>query len=652
MAGPEVMDSAEVGRGPAGGTTTVFLSYSRADEKRARPIIDHLERAGYCVWWDGLLGGGERFARATAEALERAQAVVVLWSRTSVESHWVHDEAAHARDLGRLVPLSLDGSQPPLGFRQFQVIDVSRARRDGPEIRQLIEAVAALHALAPAQRTPRPAAAEPLKMGRRAVLVGAGATVAVAGAGAMAWKSGLIGAPAAKANTVVVLPFANMSGDPRQAYFVDGLCAEVRAALTRNAALRVVGQASSNLFKDRTDDAVAIARKLGVAFLLDGNVRLATDRVRIVAELIDGATGFSKWSETFDRPLDDIFAVQSEIAAKVTTALTSEVAKAEDHARTGGTENVTAFDDYLRGKAAFALAAGPETDREALMWFEDAIAADPKFAAAQAARARTLVAIANLFSQGPERRALFENAIAAARVAVHLAPDLAEAQAALALALISGRLDLKAARAPSERSYQLGQGDAEVTARFALYSVEVGRFTEAETAIQQAETLDPLNPRIFWNAAFIRYAAHRYPEARGMWVRALALTPNMINTHGNIGNCFVLEGQLAAAEAEFQLEKNASLRLPGLATVARRRGDPVKAKALFNQLVTERGDNALYQQAQILAQWGEVDRAISALTKARAAGDPGLFMAGVDPLLDPLRKDPRFSGLLRDLGFV
>jgi TolB-like protein/tetratricopeptide (TPR) repeat protein len=646
-----VTDDAEAGGGPAVAPTTVFMSYSRADEKRARPIIDHLERAGYSVWWDGLLAGGERFARSTADALERAQAVVVLWSRTSIESHWVHDEAAHARDRKRLVPLSLDGSQPPLGFRQFQVIDVSRARRDGPEMRQLVEAVAALHAMEPEQRTPRPMAAGRPGMGRRAMLIGAGATVAVAGAAAIAWKAGLILAPAAKANTIAVLPFANMSGDPGQAYFADGLCAEIRAALARNAALRVVGQASSNVFRNRTDDAKTIARKLGVAFLLDGNVRRAPGRVRIVAELIDGATGFSTWSQTFDRPLDDIFAVQSEIGGKVTSALTREVAKAEDHARTGGTDNVDAYDAYLRGKAAFALDAGPETDHEALMRFDEAIAADPKFAAAHAARARTLVAIANQFSQGPGRRALFESAIASARLAVQLAPDLAEAQAALALALISGHLDLKAARAPSERSYQLGQGDAEVTARFAMYSVEVGRFAQAQVAIQQAETLDPLNPRTFWNAAFVQYAGHHYPEARALWGRAVALDPKIINTHGYIGNCLMLEGQPAAAEAEYQREPNPSSRLPGLAIVARRRGDAAKAQALFDQLVAQRGDNALYQQGLILAQWGEVDRAVATLVKARAAGDPGLFMAGVDPLLDPLRKNPRFSGLLHDLGF-
>jgi TolB-like protein/tetratricopeptide (TPR) repeat protein len=642
--------------------TTVFLSYSRADEKRARPIIEALERAGYAVWWDGLLGGGDRFARATAEALERARAVVVLWSKTSIDSHWVHDEATAGRDASRLVPLSLDGSMAPLGFRQFQVIDVSHARRDGPEIRQLLEAVAALHDAPPMHRTARAATSDETPLvRRRGLILGGAALVAVGAAAAVAWRTGLVGGPAAPANTVAVLPFANLSGDAGQRYFADGLAAEIRSTLARNAALRVMGQTSSNAFRTRTEDAKSIARLLGVAFLLDGNVRLAPGRVRVDAELIDGRTGFSRWAQTFDRTLDDIFTVQSEIAGAVTAALTRAVARPAAALHTGATANVAAFDAYLRGKAAYALAAGPDTDREALAHFDEAIAADPRFAAAHAGRGRTLAALANEQGQkAADRGTTYDEAIEAARRAVALGPDLADAHSALGFILV-GRLDVRGARAPYERSYQLGQGDADVLSRYGLYCGQTGRFEAAETALQHARELDPLNPRAFYNSGYIEFASHRFAEALPLFQKALELNPKMSAAHGYVGYSLLLLGRADEAEAAFRLELKPDplskrgdplTSLPGLAMVAKRAGHSAEAEARFADLVRESGDNGLYQQAQVLAQWGDVERALDTLQRARKAGDPGLFLAGQDPLLDPLRKDPRFSRLLGELGFV
>lgn len=632
--------------------STVFVSYSRTDDRRARPIIETLEQAGYAVWWDGVLGGGERFARTTAEALERARAVVVLWSKTSVESHWVHDEATVGRDRDRLVPLSLDGVPPPLGFRQFQVIDASRPVRGGPGMRQMLEAVAALHDSTTSERTLRPLTASPPSVGRRAVLFAAGGVLAVGAAGFGLWRAGVFGPPQPPANTVAVLPFANVGADGGQAYFADGLAAEIRATLARNAVLHVMGQTSSNVFKNRSEDAQTIARRLGVAYLLDGNVRLAPGRARVEAELIDGRTGFSRWSQSYDRALDDIFTVQSEIAAAVTAALTREVARPTQTLKTGATSNVAAFDAFLRGKAAYALAGGADTDRQALADFEEAIAADARFAAAHAGRARTLAALANGYAQGgAQRQAMYDQAIAAARQAVALGPDLAEAHSALGFILVSGRLDIRGARAPYERSYQLGQGDPDVLSRYAMFIGQTGHLDVADTAIGRANTLDPLNPRSFYNKGYLRFAAHRFSEAIPPLEKALSLNPKMSSAHGYIGYCLLLQGQVAEAEAALRAEPDLLTRLVGLAIVAKRAGRMDEAQAAFDQIVRERGDNGLYQQAQVRAQWGDIDGAVSALARARASGDPGLILAGQDPLIDPVRKTPAFLSLIRGLGF-
>ena len=629
--------------------TTVFFSYSHEDQKQARPIIQILQRAGYAVWWDGLLAGGERFSQTTAAALASARAIVVLWSKSSVQSHWVHDEATEGRDRHCLVPLSLDGTMPPLGFRQFQTINLSRASRHaaGLEMRQLIDAVAALHERPPPASPP---ISPVIKIGRRSAIV-AGIAAAGLGAAAIGWRAALFGTREAPANTVAVLPFANISGSSTQDYFADGLSAELRAALARNAVLHVVGQASSNVFKSRHEDAATIARKLRVAFLLDGNVRLATNHVRVSAELIQGKSGFTRWSQVFDRTIDDIFAVQTEIAAAVTAALTREVTRTTLVNQAGGTTNVAAFDAYLRGRTEFAQAAGSDTDHSALAHFEEAIAYDPKFGAAYAARARTLIAIANQLAAGDKRQLLCDEAIAAAKQSVVLAPDLADAYSALAYALVSGRLDIQGARAPYDRSYALGRGDPEVLGRYALYCAHCGRLQDAEAAIDLARDLDPLNPRTYWDIGSIQFLAHHYVDAISSMDRALALNPRMTNVNGYRGYCFLMLRKLDDAEAAFHKETSPLSRLPGLAIVSKRRGREPQARGAFAQLVRDLGDNGLYQQAEVLAQWNDENGAIAALKQAWAKRDPGLFLAGQDPLLDPIRTNSDFQGLLHDLGF-
>jgi TolB-like protein/tetratricopeptide (TPR) repeat protein len=488
-----------------------------------------------------------------------------------------------------------------------------------------------------------------MTIGRRPVILGSAVVVGF-GAIAAGWRAGLFGEDPSLANSVAVLPFANVSGSAAQDYFAEGLSAEVRAALARNTLLRVVGQVSSNVFKSSSEDAETIARKLDVAFLLDGNVRLAANHVRVSAELIQGETGFSRWAQTFDRAIDDIFAVQSEIADAVTAAITREVATTAPVTQAGGTANVAAFDAYLRGRADFALAAGPDTDRSAFAHFEEAIAYDPKFGAAHAARSRTLVAIANQQAAGGERQLLYDQAIAAAKQSIVLAPDLADAQSALAFALVSGRLDFRGARTPYERSYALGRGDPDVLGRYALYCAQTGRLRDAQAAIQQARTLDPLNPRTYLDIGFIQFFARNFGDAISAMDRVLALRPQMANVNGYRGYCFLLMGRLDEAAQAFQRETSPITRLPGLAMVAKRRGDEVGARQAFARQVAELGNNGLYQQAEVLAQWGDDKGAIAALNLARTNHDPGLFMAGEDPLLDGIRAKPDFLKLLRDLG--
>jgi TolB-like protein/Tfp pilus assembly protein PilF len=653
--GAATMTIADEPLGSNGQPTTVFVSYSRADRARAIPVIEALEAAGFSVWWDGLLEGGERFSRTTEAALEGARAVVVIWSKTSASSHWVHDEATRGRDLGRLVPLSIDGTRPPLGFGQFQTLDIpASGRAAAAGLEALVRAVAALHGDAAAIRGPVAVAPDRRIRIDRRTLIGGG-TMLAAGAAAAGWWSGIFGAAPAGANSVAVLPFDNLSGDPDKTYFSDGLAAEVRAELARNPLLQVAAQTSSNRFRDSQDDARKIANLLKVTFLLDGNVRRSGDSMRISAELIEGRTGFSRWSQTFDRPAANIFAVQEEIAQSVTSALAAQMS-GPDAGGTGkdlaGTTNLVAYDAYLRGRDLFDRAADETGDLAALDAFDRAIAADPDYALAHAARARSLTVIGNQYDQGSKRRARYSAAIQAAERAVSLRPDSADAQSALGFALFNGQIDAKAAREPYERSFQLGRGDADVLSRYALYSARCGRFDVARAAIARAAQLDPLNARTFRLIGEVEYSARRYAQSIPPVERALALNPKLSVAHAAIGASRLMLGQVDAARAEFALEPSSLFRLTGLAIIDRRQGRTAEAEKSLHALVEEHGDNSLYQQAQIYAQWSRGADAIAALLRALAQGDAGLVYVRNDPLIDPLRSDARFIQLLGRLGFA
>jgi TolB-like protein/Flp pilus assembly protein TadD len=635
----------------------VFLSYARADQPRAAKLAKALEGADLDVWWDTLIEGGAVFSRRIEAALDGSDAVIVLWSKASIGSDWVLDEAARGRDLRKLVPVSLDGTEPPLGFRQYHAISLQHwnGRPDAEPIAQVLRAVAsgARHG-APEDRPP---SARP-RISRRAAIAG-GAAALVAGAGGVfAWRSLRHPARAPTANTVAVLPFDNMSGDPEQAYFADGLSEELRATLALNPGLLVMAQSSSAQFRERKADAISIAGQLGVAHLLEGTVRRSGNTVRVTADLINGATGFSDWSKKFERELKDIFSVQSEIAGTVADEIAARVspgrAPAPGKAATttaGGTADVAAYDLYLQGRALYDASVDEASERAAVAKFDAALAVDAGYAAAHAARARSLTAIANQYGRMGELSGLYDEAIAAARRAIELAPDLADAHSTLGYTLFQGRLDARAAREPFELSRRLGGGEATVLARYAQFSARTGRRREAGESIERALRLDPLNPLVRRAAGTIAYAAREYDAAITQLRKALQMNARMSQAHAAIGDSLQLLGRLPEAEAEYAAEPVPDLRLAGLAIVEHRRDRQPRSEAAFAELVASEGDRVLYQQAQVLSQWGRLDDALERLDRAFQAGDSGLIYARNDPFLDPLRGTRRFAELLSSLGF-
>ena len=650
-----------------GGPPSVFVSYSRGDLDRARPVIALLEGAGFDVWWDGRLEGGENYLATTETALETAGCVVVLWSQTSVASHWVRDEAQRGRERGCLVPLSLDGTMAPLGFRQFQLLDIAgwsgdpaadEAARILVAVRNMSGEAGASAAASPmpvaaAMRASTPAGGGPA-LSRRALMIG-GAGMAGAAALAAGWATGLFAPSAAGAVSMVVLPFANLTGDDTKAWFSNGLSNELRSVLVRNPRLRVAAPTSSSAIAG--EDEFAIGRKLGVEHILRGSVQRDEATVRVSAELVKIEGGTVLWANTYDRATGDVFALQTEIAETVATSLVAQVATSEEVENSiaaqqgvGGTQNILAYEAFLRGQALADLSAGVESDRSALAQFDAALAADPDYAAAHAMRATMLSAIANAASDSAEIASLFASAITAAERAIALEDRLPQGHLALGFALNNGQLNRAAAAPHYQAAERLAPGDADALRAVAMFQAYGSEPGVAKEMIERLLPLDPLNARAFRTAGYIALLAHDYDGVIRYVQRALELNPSLASAHFAMANALLMQGDAAAALAAAKAEPVPIFSLTATAIAAHKLGDAAGAQEALARMISEYGDASLYQQAQVRAQLGEKAEALMLLERAFAARDPGVLFTRNDPLLDPLHREPAFENLLLRLS--
>ena len=646
----------------------VFISYKTEDRARVKPLVDALEAAGVTVWWDLYIHGGAAWREVVQENLEAAACVVVVWSTLSAgpAGRFVQDEAARADRRGVYLPVSIDPVEPPLGFGQVQVLSLDGWRGARTD-RRFLDVLDAVRALTEGGPNPRPkaraGAARLSALGRPWRALGVLALVLILAAAGLAVVKGrtrlcramhlpCAGAPAAAHNSIAVLPFANLSGDTSQDYFSDGLSEELLSALARIDKLQVAARTSAFKFRGGKDDSAAIGAKLGVAYILDGSVRRDGKVVRVSAELVDARSGFEKWSQTYDRNLDDILQVQGSIAQSVADALTVKLLGGDVAALSrGGASNAEAYDAYLKGRRLFDQGGQEANYRQALAQFEQALSLDANFAAAEAARSRSLQAIANQFASGPALRQTYAAALASAKRAVGLSPDLAEAQIALGGALQNGALDFRGARQAYARAMASGAGNADVLQRVGLFNCRDGDTDAGLAALRRAVELDQLNPRAYKSLGFGLLAARRYPESIAAMRQALELSPNTDGAHATIGDALLAQGDVAGARREYDLEPAGWRKWTSLAIILRKQGDAAGAEQAFKALMATGEDASAFQQAEVFAQWGQSERALAALDKAFRTGDSGLVELKTDPLMDPLRQTPGFDDRLRRARF-
>lgn len=391
----------------------VFISYARADRTKIQKLAAALEAHGLTVWWDREILGGAEFAKDIERELNGARVAIVAWSAQSNESPWVRDEASRAQRQGKLVPVRLDQAEAPIGFGQFQVIDLSRWRGDrkAAAFTDLMRALGPrLSGAAPAARV-EPERAWITRLLRPAPLVIA-AVVLASGILALTLRSpgdreaANTAAPvpaqpesagiADKSPTpeleidpasIAVLPFADLSPEGDQQYFSDGITEEILNVLSKVEGLKVASRTSSFRFRQAEAGAPAIAKDLRVRHLLEGSVRKAGDTVRITAQLIDAESDRHLWSEVYDRPLtaENAFAIQEDIAGSVVRELSAKIGDGADPSASVSIQadaaNFEAYELYLKGRSLFAQ-RGANNLEAAARDLEKATALDPGFARA------------------------------------------------------------------------------------------------------------------------------------------------------------------------------------------------------------------------------------------------------------------------------
>ncbi|MGN6058057.1 MAG: TIR domain-containing protein [Sphingomicrobium sp.] len=625
----------------------VFVSYKAEDRSRVAPLVQALEADGLSVWWDTQIAAGSEWRQDIQEELDQARCVIVVWSKRSVgpEGRFVRDEANRAQRRGTYLPIRIDDVEPPLGFGELHAMSIERwkgSRKDG-RYRKLLQAVRAIiagkapHAIVPDEAS---------GVSRRgAILTGGAAAVAVAAAGGWAL---LKPSPAKAVNTIAVLPFANLSGDPHQDYFSDGIAEELRSALARLPDLQVAGRISSEAV--RNEDATTAARRLHVRHILTGSVRRGPGMVRISSQLVDGRSGLEQWSASYDRPEGNVLAIQTDIAENVVSALSVELGRVGVQALTaGGTSDAEAHDLFLRAVRQAQNDDSETSLRQANALLEAAIAKDPRFARAFAAKSRNLSYLADVGRSPEETQRGYAAAVASAQRAVSLAPRLPESYGALADALY-GQRKISAAMRAIQAGASFGPNDLQLLQAAVIAFVAGGQTRRAIGYGERMVEIDPLNPLSHRRLYYALFYDRQYDAAIAEAQRTLKLAPALWLPQYFIALCLIMKSNPQEAQRYLDLlPADLTVRLAGEAIVAGKLGDRSRSDQKLDQLRSVYGDAASYQFAQAYAQRGEPDKAFAALQRGIEVNDPGLNTLRVDPLFDPIRADPRFKALLKQL---
>ncbi|MDE2090537.1 MAG: TIR domain-containing protein [Gammaproteobacteria bacterium] len=577
----------------------VFVSYARADKARVAPLVAAIEAKGWTVWWDPEISPGQEFDDQIDAEIEAAKAVLVVWTPVSVVSRWVRGEAREAAERNILVPVRFDQARLPMDVRAIHTTDLNGWNEDpaSPPAQEFLRALAAMIA--------RSQAAQSAKAGS--------ATSASPTSSA---------AEEAKRFAICVLPFANMSGDPEQEYFSDGITEDIITDLSKVSALAIASSNSAFLYKGKHIDIQKVVRELKVSHVLEGSVRKAGGRVRINAQLIEGASNNHVWAERYDRDASDIFAIQDEISQAIVKALKLRLLPEEKKAiERRGTNSVEAHDLYLMARQIYVTnqEADERASKAIVHLCARATEIDRNYAQAWALMAigfRTL----HVLGVGSD------DGMAAAEKALALNPDLAEAHAVKAsILLMKGRTDTAA----------------------------------DEVAI--ALKLDPESYEVNRAAGRLNYQLHRYEDAIRLFEKAADLidadlhSASMLISSYNALNDAVgvhraAELAFKRAEAILTHDQHNSGVIAYSAYALAALGESERAKVRMNraQLIDPDNWNMRYAFACALSVYLKDKEAALEMLKSVYATITDAFLpyANADPDFELLHDDPRYQAMV------
>jgi TolB-like protein/DNA-binding winged helix-turn-helix (wHTH) protein/Tfp pilus assembly protein PilF len=539
------------------------------------------------------------------------------------------------RFVGRvepLVPLALgSGDHRSLASVPPEAVTVSSSR---------------IHILASAQKAP-PIAEQKLDAKTSWKLILVALLVLVVIGAAVLKRGGTSHSPGPITPSIAVLPFVDTSPGKTQEYFSDGLAEELLNELAKTPGLRVAARTSSFQFKGKDADLRSIGQKLNVGTVLEGSVNTDGNRVRIAAQLISVDNGFQLWSDSYERNLNDVFAMQDEIARAVAAELKVKLLNGSAPAAVPRSTNPEAYSDYLQGRFFYERRTQSDLER-ATSYFEQSIKLDPGYARAWSGLAWARMSQADSaygvsFDQG------YRLARAAAERALQLDPSLAEAHAAIGRIKRTHDWDWAGAEAAFQRAIALEPQNATALMGASSLAASLGRFDDAVALGRRAVESDPLSVVAHIALGMRTYYAGRYDLAKASFQKALELNPGDPDAHYLLSLVYLAEGKPQPALTEVQQQPPGAGLYVGEALAYTALGRRPEADGALQILVSNYPNEAAYQIAEVYAVRGEMDRAFEWLELARTQRDAGLSAMMGDPLLKNLHPDPRYAPFLKKM---
>ena len=659
---------------PAG---AVFISYASEDLAAAERIAAALGTTGIEVWFDkSELRGGDAWDRQIREQIHDCRLFIPVISANSErrDEGYFRREWALAADRTRdmahkrafIVPVVIDGTAERGASVPEKFHELQWTRLPGGETsNEFVERIGRLLSLQTSNAAdgPRPTPgytpAVPTVASRTAgrwrwgaILVAAAAIFALAYFGLDRWVLSGHALSDAGLKSVAVLPLKNESGDPSQQYFSDGISEDLITALSQVPGLKVIGRASSFHFRDSTDDSRTIGEKLGVAHLIEGSVRRAGDTVRVSAELVNTSDGSTQWSEWYDRPYKDLFALQDEITHAVAGALRTKLVPgghAEVQSERPPSGSLEAYNAFLQGQ--FYDARDTEADyRKAIESYTRATELDPRYALAWSELSRTSTGLANEFLGGAPAQEAYAQGRTAADRALTLSPELAAAHVARGWLLVSADFDWRGAEAEYRHALELAPNDG--WAKFHLGN-QLAMFGEVEQAIEltrQALATEPLKAN--WYVWLARYLSglNRLDEAERAIRRAIELQPGASGFYWYLTIIEVQRGNAQAALAAGRQEPQGIEQDTALALARQLGGDQSAADAALRTLIEKYAVIEAYQIAEVYAVRNDAKATFEWLDRAWSNRDPGITNLFFDPFIERYKDDPRLTAFCRKVG--